>query len=367
MISVVIPTYNEEKNIESCLRSLTGQDYQGEFEIVVVDSSTDRTARIARKYGAKVIYTPKSTPGQARQLGFAQSKGEIIAALDADNRVDTNWLATIDRQFQKYPNVDFLIGFIRPLEGKIIDRLLLFLGNLANVICFYLLGQLLWVGTNQVIKRKVFEKIGGFRPLGLPFMHYDIFDQNWLFDNLKKEANIKFVPEMVVYFSMRRFHHFGYFTMFWYGLRAWFYLRLLRKFGWAEFSDVRSDSSRGNLFLDQMGFLIFCLLSVALLSPFLFILGIGLFLFHYFFVQSRTTVLKRSLVAFSVVLIFLFVISLFLWRSTSWAQENENWQKIKKALAFLKLDQRFRNLTDFEIWEKLDSFELQKLLQKADR
>ena len=53
-ISVIIPTYNEEKYVGTCLRSLSNQDYQGKYEIIISDgSSTDRTVEIARRYGAQ--------------------------------------------------------------------------------------------------------------------------------------------------------------------------------------------------------------------------------------------------------------------------------------------------------------------------
>jgi len=68
MISVVIPTYNEEKNIERCLRALEEQTIPREdFEIIVVDGqSSDRTIEIAQRYADRVIQQVSEGVGGAR-------------------------------------------------------------------------------------------------------------------------------------------------------------------------------------------------------------------------------------------------------------------------------------------------------------
>ena len=55
-ISVVIAAYNEQKRLPACLKSLEQQDFPGKFEAIVVDNnSTDKTAQIAKNWGAKVV------------------------------------------------------------------------------------------------------------------------------------------------------------------------------------------------------------------------------------------------------------------------------------------------------------------------
>jgi len=69
-VSVVIPAYNEENYLLSCLESIGKQDYAGEYEVIVVDNaSTDNTAKIALDWGAKVVYESKRSPACARQKG----------------------------------------------------------------------------------------------------------------------------------------------------------------------------------------------------------------------------------------------------------------------------------------------------------
>ncbi len=85
LVSVVITTKNEEKNIENCLNSIKGQIYpQTEIEIIVVDNnSTDRTKEIAKKYTNKVFnYGPERSV--QRNLGIKEASGKYILYLDAD-------------------------------------------------------------------------------------------------------------------------------------------------------------------------------------------------------------------------------------------------------------------------------------------
>lgn len=86
MISVVLATYNEAKNIKRCLAAIT--DFAD--EIIVVDgSSIDKTRSIARKMGAKVIKTTNKPNFHInKQLAMNEAKGDLILQLDADEVVD---------------------------------------------------------------------------------------------------------------------------------------------------------------------------------------------------------------------------------------------------------------------------------------
>ncbi len=83
-ISAVISAFNEEKKLEDCLRSLIWAD-----EIVVVNnSSTDKTEKIARKYTSKVYNRPNLIMLNInKNFGFSKATGEWIINLDADERV----------------------------------------------------------------------------------------------------------------------------------------------------------------------------------------------------------------------------------------------------------------------------------------
>jgi glycosyltransferase involved in cell wall biosynthesis len=89
MLSVVIPARNEQSTLPSVLSDLFNvipelDGYRVEV-ICVDDHSTDRTAEIARSFGARLIQnTGKSGKGMALRAGFAAARGDVLAMMDAD-------------------------------------------------------------------------------------------------------------------------------------------------------------------------------------------------------------------------------------------------------------------------------------------
>ncbi|MDH7485682.1 MAG: glycosyltransferase family A protein [Anaerolineae bacterium] len=67
------------------------------------NASTDATAEIARRFGARVVREPRKGVARARQTGFEAARGEIIASTDADTRVPPYWLARIVAHFEADP------------------------------------------------------------------------------------------------------------------------------------------------------------------------------------------------------------------------------------------------------------------------
>jgi glycosyltransferase involved in cell wall biosynthesis len=84
LVSVVITTKNEEKNIEPCLKSIENQSYK-EVEIIVVDNnSTDKTKEIALKYTPFVFDKGPERSAQRNYGIIEKAKGEYAMFLDAD-------------------------------------------------------------------------------------------------------------------------------------------------------------------------------------------------------------------------------------------------------------------------------------------
>lgn len=107
LLSVIIPAYNEEENLENLLKDLRRQTYKKFETIVVDDASTDRTVEIANKHGAKVVVSGKHNLSHSRNLGIRKSKGGIIINLDADYRVNKRFLQKIAAAF-KDPDISAL-------------------------------------------------------------------------------------------------------------------------------------------------------------------------------------------------------------------------------------------------------------------
>jgi glycosyltransferase involved in cell wall biosynthesis len=81
--SVVVITKNEEKNIEDCIKSVSGW---ADEVIVVDDESTDKTIEIAKRLGAKVFQRKMDIEGKHRNFAYALSKNTWVLSLDADEQ-----------------------------------------------------------------------------------------------------------------------------------------------------------------------------------------------------------------------------------------------------------------------------------------
>jgi glycosyltransferase involved in cell wall biosynthesis len=103
-ISLVIPAYNEESHLADCLQAALDQDVPF-WEIIVVDNaSTDRTAIVAEQFpGVRIVREPRRGIVHARNRGFNAARGEIIARIDADTALPSDWSAHI-AQFYGNPN-----------------------------------------------------------------------------------------------------------------------------------------------------------------------------------------------------------------------------------------------------------------------
>ena len=96
-ISAIIIAKNEEKNIEECLKNLTFCD-----EVVIVDdNSTDKTATIAKRLGAKVFqHSLNNNFATQRDFGLSKAAGDWLLFVDADERVDAKLAKEIQNLIQ---------------------------------------------------------------------------------------------------------------------------------------------------------------------------------------------------------------------------------------------------------------------------
>ena len=85
LVSVIIPTKNASKTLETCLRSIVGQTYPN-FEIIIADGeSQDGTGSIAERYGVRILKMPGFLERTAKKnLAAKQSKGDFLYFVDAD-------------------------------------------------------------------------------------------------------------------------------------------------------------------------------------------------------------------------------------------------------------------------------------------
>ncbi|MCK4433705.1 MAG: glycosyltransferase, partial [Methanomicrobia archaeon] len=104
-VSVIIPAYNEENNIEKCLNSIKTQDYpKNKLEILIVDDgSTDNTRDVITN-GFKYVHLYKNGHnGKAFALntGIKEAKGDIIITMDADTVLEKTAIKEMVYEFMR--------------------------------------------------------------------------------------------------------------------------------------------------------------------------------------------------------------------------------------------------------------------------
>lgn len=138
-LSVVMPTYNEEAAIGMVLEEVKHYSAGLKTEIIIVDSSTDHTASIARSMGATVIVRPPKGHGDALRAGLAAARYDIIITADCDNTYPMEYIPVLVGRI--HSGGCALISCNR--LTKALRREMPFANKLANQ-CFALLVRLLY-------------------------------------------------------------------------------------------------------------------------------------------------------------------------------------------------------------------------------
>ncbi len=125
-VSVIIPCYNQAAYLGEALDSVASQDYP-ETEIVVInDGSTDDTAAVALAYSGVIVITQENQGlSAARNRGIAESTGELLVFLDADDRLLPGALQAGVACLEQHPECAFAYGqyqFI-DVDGALLRRI----------------------------------------------------------------------------------------------------------------------------------------------------------------------------------------------------------------------------------------------------
>lgn len=115
-ISIVVPAYNEEVTIKSCIQSVLDLDYPDYEVIVVDDGSTDKTLEEAKKFeisGVRVIHQENKGKANALNKGILLSKGEIVVTVDADTQLHRDSLKKIADRFAANQHLGAVAGNVK--------------------------------------------------------------------------------------------------------------------------------------------------------------------------------------------------------------------------------------------------------------
>lgn len=206
--SIVIPAYNEASYIAETLLSLENLEFDGTYEVIVVDNnSSDGTADIAASHGAVVVTEKRPGVCWARQCGTDVAKGNIIISADADTTYAANWLTTIDKGFKKHPASSAIAGPCHYVEGPLWGRVYahVLFGVVATV--YATTGRTIYVsGTNIAFKKSFFDGYDTNLPQG--------GDELDLIRRLKKKGKVRFDNKNPTYTSSRRFERGFVYNLF---------------------------------------------------------------------------------------------------------------------------------------------------------
>jgi len=157
MLSIVVPTLNEEKYLLRLLSSIKRQSFK-DFEIVVADSgSEDKTLEVARREGCKLAPGAGRLPAKAKNRGAEIAQGEIILFVDADVILPDNFLNSALDEF-KERNLDvasFALKAKNAFHNFLHSLFYNFLARAGEKILPQAMNIIL-------VKKTVHNKIGGF-------------------------------------------------------------------------------------------------------------------------------------------------------------------------------------------------------------
>jgi glycosyltransferase involved in cell wall biosynthesis len=160
--SIIIPALNEAENL-TCHLPVVRQQMASSDEMIVIDNgSSDNTAAIARKFGARVVLEPVRGRSRARNRGIEIAGGELLVFLDADCRPASHWLSRLLEPFGD-PDIGCVAGEIQLFyDTSELGAYLNSKGHLSQAVNFKH-PFLPYAGSGNVaFRREVLKTIGGF-------------------------------------------------------------------------------------------------------------------------------------------------------------------------------------------------------------
>jgi glycosyltransferase involved in cell wall biosynthesis len=104
--SIIVPVYNRPKEVDELLQSITNQDFDETFEVLIIeDGSKDTSEKVVERFKdlLQVAYFFKENtgPGGSRNFGMQKAKGDYFIILDSDVLLPKNYLKEVNSQLEK--------------------------------------------------------------------------------------------------------------------------------------------------------------------------------------------------------------------------------------------------------------------------
>lgn len=244
-LSIFIPTRNEAKYIGTTLAQFEPFWDKYELEIIVSDAnSTDDTGNIVRHFAELSNHRVKLVeggPGKQNiaigcNLGAVQAKAPLLFRIDADVRIPDKeyFFEKALEAFEKNPE---LVGatvpiWVYPEEARLSDKLYHILMNAIIRASFWVKAPLA-KGECQLVRREAFQKVGGYAE------HLTAGEDCNLFYRLQAIGKIRYLRQLRIHHSPRRFRQYGYIPLTMIYLREGLWMLLGKKSYLEEWTPVR--------------------------------------------------------------------------------------------------------------------------------
>ena len=211
MISIIIPTRNEEKWLPATLQAIKSKLHRP-YEIIVSDgASQDKTVAVAKSFGAKVIeHTAphKQTIAEGRNMGGTAAHGDILLFLDADCEIQkpNQFYDTVREAFEKDPDLVAIapILWISPENATLLDTIIFGIINNWFIFANDYLHFGIAPGECQIVRKKAFQELGGYRTDLVAAEDADFFFR------LSRKGKARMIRTLAVHHTGRRIHKLGW-------------------------------------------------------------------------------------------------------------------------------------------------------------
>jgi len=203
MISVVIPTLNEEKNIVTILNSLALQKIDEGIEVVIADAhSQDKTKEKALEFKKKfknLLIVEGGLPAVGRNRGALASTGDPIFFIDADMVILEDDFLKKAVDYFRGKNLSIATTYLYPQSKKIIDHILIGIYNILLRPAKFIrpMGAMCIVAS-----REMFERVGGYPE------DVVMAEDHEFVNNCSKKGRYDIIP-LYITMSVRRFDKEG--------------------------------------------------------------------------------------------------------------------------------------------------------------
>lgn len=240
MISIIIPTLNEEKVLEQTISSLRKLNIC-KYEIIISDGkSTDKTLDISKKYADHVIEykdSSRQTISMGRNLGVAIAKGDYLVFIDADVLIPdiNNFFIKAINLFENNKKLVGLAVFVKvfPEMSTFSDRLFFNIFNWGSYFLNNYFNKGSALGEFQMISADAFRKLNGYDEKIVVGEDVEIFSR------LSHIGQVHTEPSLNILHTSRRAHNIGWPSLLLITIKNSIYLRLFKHSSLLEWKPIR--------------------------------------------------------------------------------------------------------------------------------